>query len=351
MGVSFPLSDWIQAHATAPHPLGWSGMGDTLPTVRRALRTRPSPDGAALRSELARAVGVGRDRLFLTHGATEANTAIAFYIAHRARTRGVRHPRAWWPRPEYPPLGSTATLAGFTPRSRPGRADLTILSDPNNPTGRRWPDAAWGHWSTAGGAVVVDETFREFTTAGSRAREKLPGVWTTGTFTKVYGGDRLRVGFAVAPEEEVPGFAGFHGVLLDGIPDASVQAARAILRDREAILSEVRAIFRSNRRHLAAVHPEAAGVDAPVWFDRPEAWPDGEAFAGALLRAGVLVCPGAYFGDPSGVRICLTRRSFPVDLSQYERVRDRRTPAPGPKRAGARSGRSVGSRPTVRGVP
>lgn len=325
--MSFPLRDWIDAHAGVPHNLALSGMGDQLQSVRRALRTVMAADPAALRAELARAVGVSRDRLFLTHGATEANTVVAFFLAHRLRSRGVGRPRARVPCPEYPPLSATAMLAGFRPARRGDRADLTLLSDPNNPTGEPVAPAARGAPGEGGGATLVDETFREFTSARSRARGNVPCLWTTGTFTKVYGGDGVRVGFVVAPGDEAEEFARFHGVLLDDLPDASVRAARALLRDRATITAEARSIFETNRRTLLAAHPEAVGLRAPVWFDRPPGWPDTEAFARALLDHGVLVCPGSYFGDPSGVRLCLTRRTFPADLARYDAVRDARAPA------------------------
>ncbi|MHB8352324.1 MAG: hypothetical protein ACYDFT_06545, partial [Thermoplasmata archaeon] len=50
---------------------------------------------------------------------------------------------------------------------------------------------------------------------------------------------------------------------------------------------------------------------------------DGDRLTRAALRAGVLVAPGTLFGDRTGVRVCLTRRSFPKDLASYLQVRQR----------------------------
>jgi aspartate/methionine/tyrosine aminotransferase len=56
---------------------------------------------------------------------------------------------------------------------------------------------------------------------------------------------------------------------------------------------------------------------APLWFDRgPGALP-GDSIAQEGIRRGILVCPGSFFGDPTGVRLCLTRRTFPGDLLKY----------------------------------
>ncbi len=75
-----------------------------------------------------------------------------------------------------------------------------------------------------------------------------------------------------------------------------------------------------------------AGPVAPVFFDRVRT-ESGDDLARRCLLASVLVCPGTFFGDPGGVRLCLTRRSFPNDLEAYLRVRN------GPGATGAPTGR------------
>jgi histidinol-phosphate/aromatic aminotransferase/cobyric acid decarboxylase-like protein len=323
--VSFPLSEWIDSHSSVRHNLARSGMGPALDTVARALATasRLAPDRGRLTAELARAVGVASDRLFLTHGATEGNTLVTFFLARRRRARTARPPRLRTPVPEYPPLRDTASWAGYVLARRPGGCDLTILSDPNNPTGHRWTDAEFARWRDGSTDVLVDETFREFTSAPSRARAGRTGVWTTGTFTKAYGADPIRVGFVVAPPDAAREFRDFHGLVLDDLPAASVQAARALLRRRTAILTETRSVFERNRRQLAEATPDGAAIAAPVWFDRLPRAADGDRLARALLRRGVLVCPGRFFGDPAGVRLCLTQRSFAEDFAAYLEERRR----------------------------
>jgi histidinol-phosphate/aromatic aminotransferase/cobyric acid decarboxylase-like protein len=345
--VRFPLADWIDDHPDVPHNLGQSGLKGTLSTLEKALRRPESPDPETLIEELARQVGVAPRRLFLTHGASEGNALVLVFLA-----RALARPSSRWVRyaieaPEYPPLSDGAAWAGFQPATAEGAVDLALGSDPNNPTGTPAADRpGFAAVTDRARAVLVDETFREFTDARSRAAGSDPRVWTTGTFTKVYGADRIRVGFVVAPAAAVDVFARFHGVMTDEIAPASVAAARAILRDRARILGEARERLRCN---LSALRRRVDGVPAlraPVHFDRGPQGLDGDAFGAFALRAGVLVCPGSYFGDPTGVRLCLTAPTFPDDLAAYLEVRerwlerDRVRPSPGRRRRASR--RSLG---------
>lgn len=321
--VGFPLADWIDEHDGVPHNLARSGMGGGLRSLPRIVGRGAAPDAGALRRELARLLRVEPARVFLTHGATEGNTSVLFFLAGEIRRAGARVTTARVDWPDYPPLTAIAAHAGF--RRSTGAATVRILSRPNNPTGisRRVEERA-DLFGTAT-RVHVDETFREFTNAPSLAREDWRGLWTTGSFTKVYGADRIRVGYVVAPTASVAGFGRFHGLVLDGLADASISAARAILAHREELLAESRAIFRENLRYLHDRLPDAPDLVAPLWFDRFDRRLDGDVVARALLRRGVLVCPGRYFGDRHGVRVCLTQRSFPRDFDAYLRVRRRWT--------------------------
>ena len=319
--MSFPLKDWIDDHPHVRHNLSLSGMGRELRSYAPVVR-RPRPDDpAALRDELARAHGVPSDRLFLTHGATEGNTAVLVFLAQQLRQSAAGRPPAWLPAPEYPPLLEIARWAGFEVATSP--RGVVVLSEPNNPTGlARAPEEVEGLADRVD-HLLLDETFREFTTARSWATRALENVWTTGTFTKAYGGDDLRVGFVIAPGASAERFARFHGVALDGLALSSVGAARALLAARTKVLGEARSILRANIAALRRRFPEAPSLVAPVWFDRGFGSFDGDGFARRLLRRSVLVSPGSFFGEPGGVRLCLTRRSFPRDLAVYAAARAR----------------------------
>jgi len=284
----------------------------------RLVRSRTEDEWTdELRARLAEHLRVDRTRLFLTHGASEANSWVMFFVGREGRT-GSHRCRVQLP--EYPPLLEVARLAGYRPHSGPGRVPLALLSLPRNPEGVGWTSQDLSEWAEGSRALLVDETFREFSGRPSRAEAGDRGVWTTGSFTKFYGADLIRVGFAVAPPEAADEFRRFHAVVADDLPPASSAAAVEILRRWGSISRRVRTIFDRNRTALRQALLAVPSLDAPVYFDRDPTG-DGDRLANRCLRASVLVCPGSLFGAPEGVRICLTRPTFPTDLEAYLEVR------------------------------
>ncbi len=346
--MRFPLADWIDDHDRCRHNLGSSGMRGS---IRRPPLPDPGPeppDAQELVEALARSVGVDASRLFLTHGATEGNAWVAFFLA-RARTGSDRACRVRFP--EYPPLFDLARAAGWTVQDDARPAGLAVVSQPRNPEGDRWSTEALFGWADGARHLLVDETFREFARAPSFAAASRPHLWTTGTFTKFFGSDDLRVGFVVAPEEEAERFRRFIGLVSDEIPDRSVAGALELLRRIDYVRAEVDRVMDRNRSALCRALPGTAPPLAPVHFDRvrPEG---GDRLARRCLAASVLVCPGSFFGEPGGVRIGLTRRTFPEDLAAYLRVRDRRggaATAHGPTRGGRSARASTGRAMRTRG--
>ncbi len=278
-----------------------------------------SASEAELRRRLAALVGTAPSRLFLTHGATEAN---ALAVAYLTRPRLERARRCRVARPEYPPIVDLARWAGARLSEGPGAVDLALVSQPRNPVGDRWTAERLGAWAAGARATVVDETFREFTAARSFVHAPLAGLWATGSFTKVYGADELRVGWVVVPEAEEGGFGRFHGLVTDEIAPHSVAGALATLDHREALLRTVRTLFERHRALWRRATPGGPRLAAPIAFDE-SVRPDGDRFARRCLRASVLVCPGSFFGRRLGVRVTLTRRAFPRALREYVRIRDR----------------------------
>ncbi len=324
--MRFPLADWIDDHADCRHQLGSSGMGSE---VSHPLPTRAEIRAAAeedLRAELGSHLGVDPRRIFLTVGATEANTAVLFYLGGARRT-GSRLCRVDYP--EYPSLVDTAACAGLTVSPGARGARVALISQPRNPGGDLWTSDRLEEWAGGARDLVVDETFREFAGRPSIAARGERGRWATGSFTKFFGADDLRVGYVIAPEDGRERFARFHGLLFDELAKYSVAGALACLRELPRIRRDVAAILAPNVRRLRAAFSVPAGPRGPTSFVRVAGF-DGNFVAEQALRASVLVCPGRFFGDPSGVRICLTRRSFPRDLAAFLRVRDSLA-APGPR--------------------
>lgn len=317
--MRFPLADWIDGHTACRYSFGSSGMhGVVRPRVPSARQLREATEGE-LRERLAELLGVAADRVFLGPGATEANAWVTWFA--RRRVSG-RTPRCRVEFPEYPPLVDGARAAGFrVVGADAGRADLAVVSQPRNPGGDLWSRDHLAQFAGSVRATLVDETFREFSPVPSVQRWGLPGVWTTGSFTKVYGGDDLRVGFVVAPERDRLDFARFHGLVADEMARYAVAGALATLDVRTKILARVRRIVGANQRAWRIARPRGPKLVASVVFDRPVV-PDGNALARRCLRNSILVCPGTYFGDPAGVRLGLTRPTFPSDLRHYLAVAD-----------------------------
>jgi histidinol-phosphate/aromatic aminotransferase/cobyric acid decarboxylase-like protein len=316
--MRFPLGDWIDDHADCRYHLGQSGMRGVIAPPTPSRRAVRDASDAELRRRLARLVGVDPSRLFLTHGATEANALVCWFVSKHV---GANAAKCRVEYPEYPPLFDGAREAGFRVTSdRNARADLAVVSQPRNPSGDLWTRERLARFARGARGLLVDETFREFTSAPSVQRWDLPGLWTTGTFTKVYGGDDLRVGYLVAPERDQGSFAKFHGVVTDEIAPYSVASALATLDARPRLLRVVRGLMARNRAVWRRARPDSPVLAGPTAFDAPVV-PDGDAFARRCLRASVLVCPGSFFGDRSGVRVCLTRRTFARDLARYLAVR------------------------------
>ncbi|MCI4326059.1 MAG: pyridoxal phosphate-dependent aminotransferase [Thermoplasmata archaeon] len=319
--MPFPLGEWIDTHAGVRHNLGQSGMKGSLRSYARSLRHLPVPDPDRLRATLGRLVGAPPSAVFLTHGATEGNAQVLHHLARTLRTKGRAGPRLRVEPPEYPPIPATAELAGFRLVGPGDRTEAVAVSAPRNPLGTAVGPGELDDLAEGSRAILVDETFREFSGRPSAAGERRAGLWVTGSFTKAFGADDIRVGFIVAPPEGVAEFARFHGYVADRVAPPSVAAALALLRDRASVIGEARAILRANQARLRESFPDLPPLGAPVWFDRGV---DGDRLARRALRASVLVCPGSFFGTPLGVRIGLTRRTFPDDLAAYLEVRRRR---------------------------
>lgn len=318
--MPFPLSEWIDGHDDCRHNLAKSGMIDSIPTPFPSSAEIRKADPTALRERLADDLGVDPRRVFLTTGGSQANALALLYLG---RTQSGRTGRCRVCYPEYPPLFDTARAAGFRLTDSMGPADVAVVSQPRNPEGDLWERSRLLDWASGARALVVDETFREFAGTRSVTATDRPGLWATGSFTKFYAADALRVGFVAVPEEAVDGFGAFHGLVTNLLPPFSVAGAQRALRQRSSIRRAVRRIVEKNVRTLERSLPEISRPQGPVAFDRLGRSDSGDALARRALRHSVLVCSGSFFGDPSGVRLCLTRRSFDSDLRAYLAVRDR----------------------------
>jgi len=319
--MGFPLGEWIDGHPNCRHNLAVSGMTGSIPAPRPSRADLRQADERELRRRLADDLGVDLARVFLTTGASQANALVVLSLALGGRAGARRSCRVCYP--EYPPLYDTVRKAGFRLTEQPGPVELAVISQPRNPEGDLWDRTRFLEWAADARSVLVDETFREFAGTRSLLGTDLPSLWSTGSFTKFFAGDDLRVGFVVAPEEGAAEFSRFHGLVTNTLAPYSVAGATRALRDRSKIRRKVNALLRANRTVARTLLPGIPSPAGPVMFDRPPTGERGDALAHRALAASVLVCSGSFFGDSSGVRLCLTRRSFPADLAAYLKVRSR----------------------------
>ena len=320
--MSFPLAEWIDGHPDCRHNLSISGMVGTIAAPRPSAAEVRRADPVELRRLLSEDLRVPAERVFLTTGASQAN-ALALLFLGRAH-RGESPARCRVCLPEYPPLFDTARESGFRVTEEEGSVELAVVSQPRIPEGDLWDRSRLLDWASGARSLVVDETFREFARARSVLGTGRPHLWVTGSFTKFYGADDLRVGFVVAPAERTAEFARFHGHVTNQLAPYSVAGATRALLDREATRRAVVKILQTNVAAARAAFPRLRVPDAPLFFDRLDTGEHGPALARRAVERSVLVCAGTFFGDPTGVRICLTRRSFPRDLMAYLAVRGRR---------------------------
>ena len=331
--MRFPLADWIDSHTGLRHDLAQSGMIGSIARPRVTARELRSATPEALRAALARRLRVAEARVSLTHGATEANAWVLWFLA---RGRGGPRNSCRVAYPEYPPLFDAAQAAGFRLTRVPGPVELAVVSQPRNPEGDVWPVERLLAWATDAHHLLIDETFREFGHLRSFASLPRPGVWVTGSFTKYYAGDDLRIGYVVAPTAHAREFARFVGLVSDKVAPVSLAGALSALTHHAVIARRIDRFLEPNRHALVRAFPGATAPVAPVWFDR--VGPAAGRLTRRLLKASVLVCPGKYFGEPNGVRLCLTRPTFPSDLEAYLAVRARFVP-----RGAASGGRTAAS--------
>lgn len=330
--MPFPLGEWIDDHEGCRYNLAKSGMVGSIPSPSPSAAEVRRADPDVLRDAIADDLRVDARRVFLTTGGSQANALAILFLSRSGRGRSGGVARVCYP--EYPPLFDTARAVKFRLTEDPGAVDLAVLSQPRNPEGDVWERGRLIDWASGARSLLVDETFREFAHTRSVLDLGRPGTWASGSFTKFYAGDPLRVGFLVAPESQRAQFATFHGLVTNLLSPYSVAGALRALHDRERTRRRVGAILERNVSSLRRMLPGVHVGQSPVAFDRPATGESGDALQQRAVRRSVLVASGSFFGDPSGVRLCLTRRTFPRDLAKYVEVRDR----PSKRRSAARRG-------------
>ncbi|MEC7930237.1 MAG: pyridoxal phosphate-dependent aminotransferase [Candidatus Thermoplasmatota archaeon] len=271
-----------------------------------------------LRETLAEMHGVEVEQLLLTAGASEANFLLAATLLSPGDGCIVETPG-------YAPLRGLPHGCGATARELLRRPDegftldaqrfrsllparLAFVTNLHNPSGVRANSALLrelgGAMVAGGGLLVVDEIFRPLaadlpTVAGA------PGIAVTGSLSKCYGGTATRVGWVVAEPELVARLTALKQWTNPGASPSGERAGLAILREADARLAVMRECA-SGGGALVRAACEAQGWE---WFASesiigfPRVGGDTLALAERLAAAGVVVCPGEFFGMPGHLRL------------------------------------------------
>jgi uroporphyrin-III C-methyltransferase len=156
---------------------------------------------AALAAVAARH-GRAADEIRLTNGAAEAFTLIARSL--RPRHAVCVHPSFTAPEAALRAAGHAVDRILLAPPFTlaadqvPGHADLVVLGNPTNPTGRLHPVQLLEQLARPGRVLVVDEAFADAVPgepASLSSRRDLPGVLVVRSLTKAWGLAGLRVGY------------------------------------------------------------------------------------------------------------------------------------------------------------
>ena len=229
----------------------------------------------------------------------------------------------------YPTYDAGARLAGCEPvpvadptACDPSRVSLVWLNSPSNPTGEVLPPErlrAVVDWARAHGVLVAsDECYLELGWEAepvsvlhpSVSGGSVDGLLALHSLSKRSNLAGYRAGFAVGDAQAVAGVteARKHLGLLAPAP---VQAAAVAALGDDAHVAEQKARYAARREVLlpavraAGFTVEHSGAGLYLWLTRDEPCWDTVA---ALAAAGVLVAPGAFYGEAGSrhVRMALT---------------------------------------------
>jgi histidinol-phosphate aminotransferase len=311
-----------------PSPHAVAAIQAALPDLLRY----PDPKGGALKTALAKHLGVGEGQITLGNGSHEllmliaqcfadASTSVVFsqfgfavfpIATAAAGAQAIRVPAM--PRDHATmPLGHDleAMAAAI-------RADTRIvyLANPNNPTGTWFDDAALERFLVrvpATTLVVIDEAYHEYVTDTKRtsALRLLPrysNLIVTRTFSKAYALAGLRVGYAVSAPEVAAVFERLRESF--NVNGLALAAAEAALRDQDHV---VRAkAWNLAEREWLAHRLRALGLrvlPSQTNFVLIDFARDAAPIERALFERGVIARPMGGYGLPEFLRISVGTRA------------------------------------------
>lgn len=297
---------WLRSHS-AKYNLSSSGMMPISPGEVNRIAGEPRGDALDV---IRDAYGAGDSGLMLVHGTQEGNFLAVAALRGRVES-------AVMVVPEYEPIRVLPSFLGlrssvvediFQFKAK----NVLIISNPNNPTGLFLDGKRLGELEVElerrGSFAVIDSIFVDFI-------DRSPRLWfhnmvfTTST-SKFYTVEGLKVGWAIGDPGIIKDMSGIADLVSPGPIDVEAKYAAALVGNREAIRARNLNIIESNRRSVIRIADELRDSvevdyvgDMPIAFMRPRCGLSGMEVARELLRLGVMVVPGEYFGVPRGIRV------------------------------------------------
>jgi histidinol-phosphate aminotransferase len=291
-----------------PSPRALAAVAEYLRSDR--LRKYPDPLGTAFREAAGRVLGVDPAAILIGNGSDDILTIVTRAFVPEG---GL----VVSPSPSYLLYHTLAEIQGarfaavpFTPEWQLPRpwplpdAHLTLVANPNSPTGTAVPLAALQALAQElRGPLVVDEAYVDFADANAASLARLPNVIVTRTLSKSYSLAGLRFGFAIAAPELVRE--------LIKVKDSyncdmlSLAGALAAIEDQEHMVAARARILRTRGRLTEAIGRLGFDVLASqanfVWATRADR-PVRPIFEELKCRR-ILVRYMNYSGHGDGLRI------------------------------------------------
>jgi histidinol-phosphate aminotransferase len=305
--------------ASNENPLGISPLAKAA--VERALaelHLYPDGNGHALKTALARRLGVDMAQIVLGNGSNDVLELTArLFLGPRASAVYAQHAFA-----VYPLVTQACGAIGIEVPAKAYGHDLpamaaairddtrvVFIANPNNPTGtlleadelhaflRRVP---------ADVAVVLDEAYGEYLDPGQRAPSlqwlaEFPNLIVTRTFSKAYGLAGLRVGYALARPEVADLLNRLRQPF--NVNSLALAAAEAALDDADFLAASKR-VNDAGRAQLSEGFRRLGLAYIPSWGNFVcVRVGDAARVYRELLRRGVIVRPVGNYGLPEHLRV------------------------------------------------
>ncbi|QOL48285.1 pyridoxal phosphate-dependent aminotransferase [Massilia litorea] len=310
-----PVLDAVTAAVQEERTMPYTGVAGAL-DVRRSLCTKLQRENG---------IDAKAGEIIVTNGAKQA-----LYEALYAMTDPGDSVLIF--KPHWPAYVTTCQLLGLTPvlvdlpdQVTPAtlgacpRADLVIINNPHNPTGKVYTKQeleAIRDWVEANGSqVIVDESYEHLsfgpahTSFATLCDWRALGVVTIFSASQSYAMMGWRLGFALAPLEIAEAMQTLQGPITAAASHLAQVATVAAFDcgPQQHMIDEYRERRDTVLRHVREVpwiEMKCPDSGPYLWGDVRALTHDTEAFAEALLaEEGVAIMPGDALGVPGFIRI------------------------------------------------